>query len=183
MPLTSDVMESAKRVSKCVATTVVDHPYPPSWRDENCRYRLWRNIEPVSCECTQCARKLCSRSATWTVSDGNIIVTLFLPTSVTEKPNHAPFIPLSQHRQRVHSTKALPLPMMSYDVGKKAERGGGQTAVSCYLCHDSFRVEYYGRKPPFCPQLIFMEDVYCIRDPFSSGGAEGKDVRLSLAQH
>ncbi|CAM9858909.1 unnamed protein product, partial [Hapterophycus canaliculatus] len=40
-------------------------------------------------------------------------------------------------------------------------------SFTCLLCGECFRVDYHGRKPPFCPQMVFMEDVYCMKDPFS----------------
>ena len=46
----------------------------------------------------------------------------------------------------------------------------------CSFCGESFRVDYHGRKPPFCPQVVFMEDVFCMRDPFSAGGGGGENV-------
>lgn len=47
--------------------------------------------------------------------------------------------------------------------------------LECYLCGVSHRVDYHGRRPPFCRQLVFMEDVFCMRDPFAAGGGEGGD--------
>ncbi|CAM9496605.1 unnamed protein product [Ectocarpus sp. 12 AP-2014] len=52
-------------------------------------------------------------------------------------------------------------------------KGTAKSSFTCSLCGESFRVDYHGRKPPFCPQLVFMEDVYCMRDPFSVGGGGG----------
>lgn len=45
-------------------------------------------------------------------------------------------------------------------------------AFKCCRCKDSYRVEYHGRRPPWCPQLVFMEDVFCIRDPFAAGAGD-----------
>ncbi|CAM9667743.1 unnamed protein product [Ascophyllum nodosum] len=46
-------------------------------------------------------------------------------------------------------------------------------SFTCSLCRETFRVDYHGRKPPFCPELVFMEDVFCMMDPFS-GGVQGE---------
>lgn len=48
---------------------------------------------------------------------------------------------------------------------------------ACSFCGETFRVDYHGRKPPFCPQVVFMEDVFCMKDPFSAGGGGGENVR------
>lgn len=45
-------------------------------------------------------------------------------------------------------------------------------AFKCCRCKGSYRVEYHGRRPPWCPQLVFMEDVFCIRDPFAAGAGD-----------
>lgn len=50
-----------------------------------------------------------------------------------------------------------------------------RSSLTCSLCGECFRVDYYGRKPPFCPQLVFMEDVFCMKDPFSVGGGGGEE--------
>lgn len=55
-------------------------------------------------------------------------------------------------------------------------------SFTCSLCQESFRVDYRGRKPPFCPQLVFMEDVFCMKDPFSVGGEEGGNVRAPCSR-
>ncbi|CAM9496991.1 unnamed protein product, partial [Laminaria digitata] len=46
---------------------------------------------------------------------------------------------------------------------------------ACSCCGETFRVDYHGRKPPFCPQVVFMEDVFCMKDPFSAGGGGGEN--------
>lgn len=53
--------------------------------------------------------------------------------------------------------------------------GSPRSSFTCSLCRECFRVDYYGRKPPFCPQLVFMEDVFCMKDPFSVGGGGGQE--------
>lgn len=59
----------------------------------------------------------------------------------------------------------------------KASGPSSGRSFTCSLCQEIFRVDYHGRKPPFCPQLVFMEDVFCMKDPFSVGGEEGENVR------
>lgn len=54
------------------------------------------------------------------------------------------------------------------------------SSFTCSLCGECFRVDYHGTKPPFCPQLVFMEDVYCMKDPFSVGGGGEAGESVSL---
>lgn len=56
------------------------------------------------------------------------------------------------------------------------------SSFTCSLCGEAFRVDYHGRKPPFCPQLVFMEDVYCMKDPFSVGGGGEAGENVSPGQ-
>ena len=60
-------------------------------------------------------------------------------------------------------------PPRAFD-GRPSIRPAPRSSFTCSLCGECFRVDYHGRKPPFCPQLVFMEDVFCMRDPFSIGG-------------
>eukprot|EP00026_Physarum_polycephalum_P024218 Phypoly_transcript_30339.p1 GENE.Phypoly_transcript_30339~~Phypoly_transcript_30339.p1 ORF type:complete len:104 (+),score=8.10 Phypoly_transcript_30339:27-338(+) len=37
---------------------------------------------------------------------------------------------------------------------------------TCKVCKVDFPFEYYGTKPPFHPRVVFLEDIYAIKDPF-----------------
>jgi hypothetical protein len=38
----------------------------------------------------------------------------------------------------------------------------------CSLCNLTEKYDYFGRKPPFCKAVVFVDDSYVMRDPFSS---------------
>ncbi|CAM9565548.1 unnamed protein product [Discosporangium mesarthrocarpum] len=54
-------------------------------------------------------------------------------------------------------------PLMKGGEGRKGVR-----SFQCQLCRQEFRTDFLGRRPPYCPQLVFTEDVFCVRDPFVS---------------
>ncbi|CAM9671933.1 unnamed protein product, partial [Choristocarpus tenellus] len=45
----------------------------------------------------------------------------------------------------------------------------GTNSFFCQVCAQEFPADYYGRRPWYCPQVAFLEDVFCIKDPFISG--------------
>jgi len=38
---------------------------------------------------------------------------------------------------------------------------------TCNICKSEFPYEYFGTKPPFHPRVIFLEEVYAMKDPFT----------------
>ena len=53
---------------------------------------------------------------------------------------------------------------------KRLEEGG---TFSCYLCHLTENYDYYGRKPRFLRSVVFLEDCYVMKDPFSGPSRTG----------
>lgn len=48
----------------------------------------------------------------------------------------------------------------------------------CGDCGLSEEADYYGRKPPFCRNILFHEDSYICRDPFSAQASNNANFLL-----
>ncbi|XP_022238473.1 cysteine-rich DPF motif domain-containing protein 1-like isoform X1 [Limulus polyphemus] len=51
---------------------------------------------------------------------------------------------------------------------------------TCYMCGMTETFHYFGKRPPFLKSILFLEDVYLAKDPFSPAG-EG--IFLLLGGH
>lgn len=41
-------------------------------------------------------------------------------------------------------------------------------SFQCTVCGERYEYSYHGQRPPFCPQVAFLEAVFVRRDPFAS---------------
>lgn len=48
----------------------------------------------------------------------------------------------------------------------------------CYLCNLKENYDYFGRRPPFCKAVTFVEDSYIMKDPFSSSRDNNENFLL-----
>lgn len=49
-----------------------------------------------------------------------------------------------------------------------AEQKNEGGLFTCYVCGMNEKYTYFGRRPKFAPDYSFLEDVYLLKDPFSS---------------
>uniref|UniRef100_A0A7S3D3U6 Cysteine-rich DPF motif domain-containing protein 1 n=1 Tax=Palpitomonas bilix TaxID=652834 RepID=A0A7S3D3U6_9EUKA len=47
---------------------------------------------------------------------------------------------------------------------------------TCSICMQDYPFEYFGKKPPFQNDVVYVEDVYVLRDPFHSLHSKGERV-------
>ncbi|CAI5463759.1 unnamed protein product [Closterium sp. Yama58-4] len=59
----------------------------------------------------------------------------------------------------------------SSDVDRLTVEKSRETIFTCTLCKLEARYDYLGRRPPFAPQIAFLEDGYICRDPFESSSS------------
>ncbi|VDP25305.1 unnamed protein product [Soboliphyme baturini] len=45
-----------------------------------------------------------------------------------------------------------------------------ENVFTCYLCNFSSNYDYFGREPPWLPQIRFNEDLFIRKDPFAEPG-------------
>eukprot|EP01114_Cavostelium_apophysatum_P001445 TRINITY_DN11246_c0_g1_i2.p1 TRINITY_DN11246_c0_g1~~TRINITY_DN11246_c0_g1_i2.p1 ORF type:complete len:112 (-),score=0.03 TRINITY_DN11246_c0_g1_i2:139-432(-) len=50
----------------------------------------------------------------------------------------------------------------------------------CHICQFETFYDYFGQKPPFHPRVVFLEDCYVLKDPFTNFGSTNTAHGLCL---
>lgn len=48
----------------------------------------------------------------------------------------------------------------------------------CSACHMSEKYDYFGKNPPFCKSIVFVDESYVMRDPFTSSSENNMNFLL-----
>ena len=70
-----------------------------------------------------------------------------------------------------------------FDAGPRDARPRGADAersFECRVCRARHRFDYFGRRPPWCATVTFLEDAYVMRDPFVAPPRDRKSARSPL---
>jgi len=52
-------------------------------------------------------------------------------------------------------------------ISKSSEQPHEKHIFECQICGLSEEYHYFGKKPPFCKSIVFIDDSYVMRDPFT----------------
>ena len=63
-----------------------------------------------------------------------------------------------------------------------AGRGRGGV-FRCHVCDFTMQFASFGRKPSFNNRVVYMEDVYCAKDPSTPWDREGGPLPIVLGSH
>ncbi|KJE96837.1 hypothetical protein CAOG_07099 [Capsaspora owczarzaki ATCC 30864] len=63
---------------------------------------------------------------------------------------------------------------------QQQQQRGERLSTQCSLCAHPVPYDYTGKTPPFAPRVVFLEDVFAIRDPFAVAAQTASLAAASL---